>query len=96
VTVSVGRQDVERVARLARLELSPQQIEMFASQLDRIVEYVDTLARLDTGDIQPMMHAAEGAFLRDDEPADTLSRSEALEGAPGATGGYFRVPPVIE
>jgi aspartyl-tRNA(Asn)/glutamyl-tRNA(Gln) amidotransferase subunit C len=81
---------------LARLQLSEQEIEMFTSQLARIIQYVDKLKELDVEGIDPMMHAAQGALLRDDAPGDTLPRKIALAGAPSAGEGFFKVPPVIE
>jgi len=92
----ITRSEVEHVARLARLELSGEELEHLAAQLARIVEYVDKLSRLDVGDLPPMMHAAEGASLREDEPGPTLPRRLALEGAPAASDGFFRVPRVLE
>ena len=94
--MAIGREDVAHVARLSRLELTEEEMDTFTGQLGRIVEYFDKLRELDVSDESPMMHAAEGALLRDDEPRPTLPRKKALENAPSAGDGFFRVPPVIE
>ena len=94
--MAIDRETVERVARLARLEFAPDEIEELTSQLARIVDYVDKLRELDVSDDEPMAHAAHGALLREDVPAGSLPRKDALGGAPSAAGGFFRVPPVID
>ena len=94
--MAIGRDDVVHVAKLSRLELSEEEMETFTAQLNRIVEYFDKLRELDVTGEEPMMHAAEGALLRDDSPQQTLPRAKALENAPSAGDGFFRVPPVIE
>lgn len=92
----IGRSEVEHVARLARLELTQDELDVMLAQLARIVEYVDKLSLLNVDSIQPMMHASEGCPLREDEPEPTLPRKTALEGAPASSEGFFRVPRVIE
>jgi len=94
--MAIGCDDVAHIARLSRLRLSEEEMETFTGQLARIVEYFDKLRELDVGGEEPMMHAAEGALLRDDTPRPTLPRSKALENAPSSGDGFFRVPPVIE
>ena len=95
--MAVTRRDVEYVAHLSRIELSGEELDLFASQLEKIVEYVDKLADADVEGVEPLAFAAAaGNVLREDAPRDGLSREGALANAPAAGGGYFRVPPVIE
>jgi len=94
--VAIERADVERAARLARLELGEEETALFTKQLARIVEYVGKLSELDVAGVEPMAHASEEALLREDVPRDGLARKDALAGAPSATDGFFRVPPVID
>ncbi len=94
--MGIDRKTVEHVAKLSRLELGDDEIETFTSELARIVEYFDQLRELDVSKDQPMAHAAEGALLREDELGRSLPRAKALDGAPGARDGFFRVPPVID
>jgi len=86
---------VDHVARLARLSLSDEERQAFARQLDEILGYAEVIRALDTSNVPPMSHAGESASFRDDEPRPGLSREAALEQAPDAELGLFRVPRVI-
>jgi len=88
--------DVLKIARLARLRLTDEEVQTFAAQLGHVVEYVDQLAALETEDVEPMAQAVEvtGVF-RPDEPAESLPRAAALAAAPKADGECFLVPPVL-
>ncbi|MHC4202186.1 MAG: Asp-tRNA(Asn)/Glu-tRNA(Gln) amidotransferase subunit GatC [Planctomycetota bacterium] len=94
--MAIDRKTVEHVAKLSRLDLAEAEIETFTSELARIVEYFDQLGELDVSKDEPMAHAAEGALLREDELGRSLPRTKALDGAPAARDGFFRVPPVID
>jgi aspartyl-tRNA(Asn)/glutamyl-tRNA(Gln) amidotransferase subunit C len=86
---------VDHVARLARLSLSDEERELFARQLDDILAWAESLQALDTSGVPPMSHPREGSALREDEPRAGLDRRTALEAAPDAAEGLFRVPRVI-
>jgi aspartyl-tRNA(Asn)/glutamyl-tRNA(Gln) amidotransferase subunit C len=93
----IDRATVEHVARLSRLELREEEVERLTEELRRIVAYVEKLSRLDVETVEPMAHAASGeALLREDTPAESLARKDALTCAPSARDGFFVVPPVIE
>ncbi len=95
---SFTRQDLERIARLARLELDPSEQELFARQVAGILEYAEQIQRVDTSGVEPTSHApgGEGA-MRDDVARPSLPRGESLAAAPDAdiTAGLFKVPRVI-
>lgn len=89
----IDREQVLHVARLARLELSEEEIERMAAELSGILEHVDRIAELDLGDLEPTTHVAPlENVMRADEPAPSLPRVRALESAPDPDGGAFRVP----
>jgi aspartyl-tRNA(Asn)/glutamyl-tRNA(Gln) amidotransferase subunit C len=89
--------EVEHVARLARLELSPEERERMREQLDRILGYIDKLRQLDTAGVEPTSHAVPMVnVFRDDEPRPCLSPEEMLANAPDRSGEFFRVPRIIE
>ncbi|PYM07005.1 MAG: Asp-tRNA(Asn)/Glu-tRNA(Gln) amidotransferase subunit GatB [Candidatus Rokuibacteriota bacterium] len=93
----IEMQDVEHVARLARLELSPEEGERMREQLDRILGYIDKLRQLDTAGVEPTSHAVPMVnVFRDDEPRPCLSPEEMLANAPDRSGEFFRVPRIIE
>jgi len=87
---------VEQVARLARLSLTQDEKELFTRQLDRILEYAQSIQTLDVTSVPPMIHAAAGGILREDEDAPGLDRATVLEAAPDALDGLFRVPKVLD
>ena len=88
---------VDKIARLARLELSVEERRTLAEQLGEVIDYVRMLAELDTDEVRPFMHAAEGlGVFREDEPAESLTAEDALANAPERKGDFFRVPRVVE
>lgn len=95
--MSLSRDEVAKVARLARLQLSEAELESFTGQLGRIVDYVAILDELNVEGVEPMVHAVElSNVLRPDEVTPSLPRTAALENAPKTDGKYFLVPAIIE
>jgi aspartyl-tRNA(Asn)/glutamyl-tRNA(Gln) amidotransferase subunit C len=95
---SFTREDLERVARLARLELDASEQDLFARQVAGILEYADQIQRVDTTDVEPTSHppGSVGA-MRADTVRPSLPRDQALAAAPDAdvAAGLFKVPRVI-
>jgi aspartyl-tRNA(Asn)/glutamyl-tRNA(Gln) amidotransferase subunit C len=89
--------DVEHVARLARLELTTGEKELFAGQMDAILGYVEKLKGLDTEGVVATSHAVpmENAF-REDVVQPSIGLEKALSNAPASAGSFFAVPKVIE
>ena len=95
--MAITRQEVEHVAHLSRLDLSDEELDRFAVQLDAIIGYMAKLNELDTEGVEPMLHGIDGRqALRPDRTAESLPRDEALANAPQASHGCFRVPRIIE
>jgi aspartyl-tRNA(Asn)/glutamyl-tRNA(Gln) amidotransferase subunit C len=94
---ALTRQDVQRIAELARLELSNEELELFTRQLGDILTYVEQINTLDTTGVAPTSQVLNRPVDRDDVPAPTLSRPELLGNAPDAAieSGLFKVPRVI-
>lgn len=90
-------QEVEHVARLARLELSGAEKERMRRELDGILSYIDKLRALDTTGVEPTSHAVPLTnVLRDDVETPSLPRDEMLANAPDRHRDLFRVPRIIE
>jgi len=90
-------QEVEHVARLARLELSGAEKERMRRELDGILSYIDKLRALDTTGVEPTSHAVPLTnVLRDDVEKPSLPRDEMLANAPDRNRELFRVPRIIE
>ncbi len=88
---------VKKVAGLARLQLTAEEIETFSTQLGGILDYVAMLDELDTSAVEPMVHAIELTnVLRDDVLVPSLPRVEGLKNAPKQDGRYFLVPAILE
>ncbi len=95
--MKLSAQDVEYVAKLARLEVAEAEKEKFTAQLNDILLYIDKLNELDTTGVAPMTHAiAVTNAFREDTVAESLGTERALANAPDARGEFFRVPKVID
>jgi len=93
----ISREDVEHVARLARLALSEAESERMREQLSGILAYIDTLRALDTAGVEPTSHAVPLVnVMRDDATRPCLSQDAALANAPDRSDDFFRVPRIIE
>jgi len=95
--MKISREEVEHVARLARLSLQPTELDALTGQMDTILGYVEKLNELETGDIVPTAHAVpmENAF-REDVVRPSIGIEKALQNAPETDGSCFKVPKVIE
>jgi aspartyl-tRNA(Asn)/glutamyl-tRNA(Gln) amidotransferase subunit C len=108
--MKINREDVLRVAQLAHLELAPEEVETYRSQLDEILSYVGKLQELDVSNVEPMTQMrprhADGPAgaaavpiepeLRDDVVVPCDAAAAVLAEAPDAATPFFRVPKVIE
>lgn len=95
--MSLSRDDVKRIAELARLELTHDELDLFTRQLGDILTYVEQIRALDTAGVAPTSQVLNLPVDRDDEPRPTLSRGELLGNAPDAAleAGLFKVPRVL-
>jgi aspartyl-tRNA(Asn)/glutamyl-tRNA(Gln) amidotransferase subunit C len=99
--MKISREDVVRVAELAYLELSEEELEKYRAQVDEILEYIGKLNELDTSQVAPMAQVlteaqTADATLREDLVVPCAVADEVLHHAPDAEGPYFLVPKVIE
>ena len=89
-------EDVEHVAKLARLALSDEQLRALTPQLESILHYVDQIQSADVSNVQPMAHALPLAnVLREDVVEPSLPIEAVLKNAPETDGRFFKVPKVI-
>ena len=92
--------DVRKIAKLAHLEITDAEVELYTPQMADIVKYVEQLNAIDTGDIEPMLGGltSEGestVTLREDTAGGSLGQAAALDQAPSAVAGHFQVPKVL-
>jgi len=95
--MSLSAEDVAKVAKLARLELSGDDLARMQTQLSAILDYVAQLVELNTDGVEPLAHPlpVENVF-RPDEPTPSLPPDAALQNAPNRVGDYFGVPAVFD
>ncbi|HEX2046299.1 MAG TPA: Asp-tRNA(Asn)/Glu-tRNA(Gln) amidotransferase subunit GatC [Acidimicrobiales bacterium] len=92
----ISRDDVVHVARLARLDLTDEELDRFTGQLAAVLEHAADVAALDTAGVPPTAHPLPLAnVLRDDVPGASLDRDEVLSQAPAVEDGRFRVPRIL-
>jgi aspartyl-tRNA(Asn)/glutamyl-tRNA(Gln) amidotransferase subunit C len=96
----IKESDIQKVAQLAHLELSEEELNLFGPQIAEIVNYVEQLNELDTANVEPALGGltSEGArtdSTREDELAPSLGQKTALAAAPDPAEGHFRVPKVL-
>ncbi|HCE16444.1 MAG TPA: Asp-tRNA(Asn)/Glu-tRNA(Gln) amidotransferase GatCAB subunit C [Anaerolinea thermolimosa] len=95
--MSLTRAEVEHIARLARLELTEEELSRFSEQLSSILDYAARLREIDTSTIPPTASVLDtGLPLREDVPAPSLDVTAVLRNAPQVEDHQFRVPPVLE
>ena len=95
--MAITREEVIKVAKLSRLALSEDEVQLYTQQLGKILHYVEKLNAIDTSKVKPMITAAAaGNVFRPDVHRPGLSREDALHSAPAHDDEFFRVPPVIE
>ncbi|MCX7877120.1 MAG: Asp-tRNA(Asn)/Glu-tRNA(Gln) amidotransferase subunit GatC [Ignavibacteria bacterium] len=96
--MSVSKEEVIKIAKLAKLKFSDEGISKLQKEMNRILEYIDTLNEIPELDkVEPLysVNSSENVF-RKDEPKQSISKEEALKNAPDKTENFFRVPKVID
>lgn len=92
----ISRDQVAHVAKLARIELTPADIDRYTSHLGRILEHAQELENLDLSDVEPLAHPYPlRNVFREDVVGVLADSDEVLAQAPGAEQGQFAVPPVL-
>ena len=94
--MSVTKNDVKKIAELAHLEFTDEEIENYTAEMNKILGYVDKLNELDITDVEPLSHPIENAnFFREDVKNESVDRESALKNAPDKSSEHFKVPKVI-
>ncbi len=95
--MSVSREDVLHIAKLAKLKLEDDEIIKYTKELNRILKYIDKLQELNTENVEPLSHPIENVnVFREDKIEKSASRNLVLENAPNANEEFFKVPKVIK
>jgi aspartyl-tRNA(Asn)/glutamyl-tRNA(Gln) amidotransferase subunit C len=95
--VTLSRDEVEHVAKLARLELTEEELALFEEQLSKILDHAETVTGLDTEGVSPTFSTMPLLnVFRPDEEVPPMTQEEALANAPAPEEGYFRVPRILD
>jgi aspartyl-tRNA(Asn)/glutamyl-tRNA(Gln) amidotransferase subunit C len=95
----ISKEEVEKVAHLARLALTDDEVNAMTKDLGNIIGYIDQLKELDVSNVEPLENLNEGVevnVLRKDESEPSVDLQEALRNAPKSGDGYFLVPKVLK
>lgn len=94
--MAVSKKNVEKIAELARLKFSEEELENFTLEMNEILNYMEKLNELDTENIKPLSHPVEQTnVFRDDKLKPSITTEEALRNAPEKDEHHFKVPKVI-
>ncbi len=95
--MSLSPDDVRWVTHLARIDVTPAELERLTAQLGAVLDYVRQLDEVETTNVEPLAHPlpVQNVF-REDEPAPSLPRDAALANAPARAGDFYAVPAVLE
>jgi aspartyl-tRNA(Asn)/glutamyl-tRNA(Gln) amidotransferase subunit C len=94
--VALSEKDVQYVAKLARLEVTDQEIAKYTQQIANILEYVEQLNKLDTSNVEPLTHPLDVKnVFRPDELKPSLTQTEVLSNGPEVQSGHFKVPKIM-
>ncbi|MCZ6560269.1 MAG: Asp-tRNA(Asn)/Glu-tRNA(Gln) amidotransferase subunit GatC [Gammaproteobacteria bacterium] len=95
--MSLSRKEMNNIAHLARLEISEEEVAVFADNLSRIIDFVEQLSKASTDDVLPMAHPLDMAQrLRADEVTETDHHLEFQQNAANVEDGLYLVPKVLE
>lgn len=95
--MKVSAEEVKKIALLSRLEIKEDRVEAVQQQLSDILSYMELIEQADISKVEPTAHAVSMSnVMRDDAPQESLPNEDALQNAPEAEGGYFKVPKVIQ
>ncbi len=98
--MSIKEEDIRKIAKLAHLEITDEEVSLYTPQMANIVGYIEQLNELETGNIEPAIGGltpeGEATYtLREDVSSGSLGQKSALDQAPEASNGHFRVPKVL-
>ncbi len=94
--MAVTKNDVEKIAKLAKLKFSDKELEDFTPQMNDILGYMEKLNELDTEKVEPLSHPVEQTnVFREDKLKTSITTEEALKNAPSKDEHHFKVPKVI-
>ncbi len=97
--MAITREEVLKIAALAKLQFSPSELDAFTAQFQHILDYIEKLEEVNIEGVEPTSYVSDADAAprsRDDQPRPSLAAAQALENAPDPGSGHFRVPSVLK
>jgi len=95
--MSISKEQVKHIAKLARIKLKDEEVESYTKDLGSILNYIEKLNELDTSDVEPLTHPVENKnVFREDVLEKSVDREDTLKNAPQKDDKFFKVPKVIK
>lgn len=95
--MSISKEDVKFIAKLAKLEFTDNEIDDFTDKLSQVIQYVDKLKEANTANVKPTYHVNNiYNVMREDKVEESLSRDKVFSNAPDEENGYFRIPRILK
>lgn len=92
----IDQKTIEQIAKLARLNLKPNEADYYAAQLSKVLDHFQNISKIDTGGVEPLVTPSEiEYYARPDEVVKVNSAEEIVANAPEKAGHLFKVPPVV-
>ena len=92
----ISSEEFQKIAKLARLKISPEEEEAYRKEFSKMIDYMDELKELDLSEVEPMTKVDDNpGFLRKDEVQESLDSEKAFKNAPSVGEGHFTIPKVI-
>lgn len=92
----IDKKTIEHIAKLARLEITPAEVEEYSSQLSKALAHFEQISKINTQGIEPLVTPTEiETFWREDVARHDFSAEEMTQNAPAKAGNLFKVPPVV-
>jgi aspartyl-tRNA(Asn)/glutamyl-tRNA(Gln) amidotransferase subunit C len=94
--MALSEKDVQYVAKLARLEVTEQEVAKYTQQLGNILGYIEEMGKLDTSNVEPLTHPLDMKnVFREDVVKPSLTQTEVLSNGPEVQSGHFKVPKIM-
>ena len=94
----ISKKEIKKIASLAKIDIPDHEIELYADQISKILEYMSALNEVDTSNVEEFSNQLLNDYqnIREDESEPSLEREDVIKLAPDSDGGYFKVPKIID
>ena len=95
--MKINQNTIKKLASLSKLKFNEKEMELITNDMEKMIDFIQTLEEIDTDGVEPLIHMTEGYNQwRADEVREMLPPNEALKNSPKADSSYFKLPKVLE